>query len=161
MGLFEGIEKAQSSQGGIYVMPGVYPALWVNAVKMIKSQESNANLFIVEIDILNSKVEGREAGTTMSWVANLLHKPTLGNIKNFIGAAMNRDEADISERIAEAVVTSDNPLQGQLVRCDATDIITKGNKKPFTKCIWSAVAPEVQAEAKTFHEAAGFKTEPF
>lgn len=161
MGLFGGIEEAQSSMGGNYVLPGTYPTLFINAVKTIKSQEDGSDLFIAELDILDSKVEGRDKGSSMSWIVNFAHQPALGNIKAFIAAAMSRSEDEISEKIADAVVTTDNPLHGQLVRCEATEIMTKKKKQPFTKCNWSAIAAEKQAEAADLHKAAGFESTPF
>lgn len=143
------------------MLPGMYPMLFINAVKTIKSQEDGSDLFIAELDILESSVEGRESGSSMSWIVNFAHQPALGNIKAFIAAAMNRSEEEISEKIANAVVTTDNPLHGQLVRCEAIEITTKRKKNPFTKCNWSAVTPEKQAEAAELHKAAGFGSTPF
>lgn len=161
MGLFSKIEDAESSKGGNWVLPGTYPLLFINAVKTIKSQEDNSDLFVAELDIIDSKVEGRDKGSSMSWIVNFAHQPALGNIKAFIAAAMGRDESEISEKIADAVVTTDNPLHGQLVRCEATEITTKKKKQPFTKCNWSGVAEDKQAEAGELHKAAGFEATPF
>lgn len=161
MGLFGGIEEAQSSMGGNWILEGMYPVLFINAVKTIKSQEDNSDLFIAELDIIDSKVEGRDKGSSMSWIVNFAHQPALGNIKAFIAAAMSRDEGEISEKIADAVVTTDNPLHGQLVRCEANEILTKKKKQPFTKCNWSSLPPEIQEKAAELHKAAGFEATPF
>ncbi len=161
MGLFDEIGDAKSSGGGNYILEGMYPLVYINAVKTIKSQENNADLFIAELDIIESKVEGRDSGGTMSWVVNFAHQPALGNIKAFIAAAMNRKEEEITAKIADAVVTSDNPLHGQLLRCEATEIMTKKNKQPFTKCMWAAVDGEKQAMAEELHKKAGFEDTPF
>ena len=161
MGLFDEIEKDKSSNSGNFILEGTYPLVFLNVVKTIKSQEDNSDLFIAELDIIESKVEGRESGNTMSWIVNFAHQPALGNIKQFIAAAMNRKEEEITSKIADAVVTSDNPLHGQLVRCEATEITTKKNKKPFTKCKWIAVDPEKQAVAEELHKKAGFEDSAF
>ena len=161
MGLFDGIEDAQSSGGGNWILEGMYPLLFINTVKTIKSQENGDNLFIAEFDILESKVEGREAGTTMSLIINFKHQPALGNIKGFIAAAMSREEEEISGKIADAVVTSDNPLHGQLVRCEAKEITTRKTKQPFTKTTFTKVDAKVQEKAAELHKAAGFKASAF
>ena len=53
-------------------------------------------------------------------------------------------------------MSSENPLGGRLVRCEAIEITTKKTKQPFTKCNWTQVEPEMHAQAGELHKAAGF-----
>ncbi len=156
MGDFDGIKDAKVNAGGNYVLPGQYPLLFINACKKITSQENGDKVFIVELDILDSLVEGRPKGMSMSWIVKLKHQPALGNIKGFLAEAMNVNVDNVDSAGADFAVSAENPLHGRLIRCDATDTITKKARKPFTKCKWSAISAETQEKAAELHKAAGF-----
>lgn len=156
MGYFDGIEDAESNQGSNYILPGVYPVVYIAACKMVKSQKGNETFFIGELDIISSKVDDRPAGTSMSWMVNMRHQPALGNIKGFIAQVLGVDEKSVTGPAAEAVVSAANPLAAKLIRLEAIVIETVGNKKPFTKCNWANLPSDVQAKAAELHKAAGF-----
>ncbi len=156
MGDFDGIGKAQVNQGGNYPLPGIYPLLYVNAVKKIVSQNTQDTMVIVELDILESKVPDRAVGSSMSWIVNLKHQPALGNLKGFLATAMSVEPDMVDSAGADYAVSAENPLKGRLMRCEAIEITTKNKGNPFTKCKWLPIEPEVQQRNEELHQAAGF-----
>lgn len=156
MSVFDGIEDAKPNEGGNFVLPGLYPVLYINACKQIKSQDSSDDLCIVELDVIDSKVEGREPGTSMSWIVNMKHQPALGNIKLFLSKVMGCELEDITGKVADAAFSANNPLGGRLIRCEAVEIETRKKKQPFTKCVWTAIGKELQENAEALHKVAGF-----
>lgn len=130
--------------------------LYINACKKIKSQANNDKLFIVELDVLESKVEDRAPGSSMSWIVNLKHQPALGNIKGFLAAALGIPEDKIDAKVADAAVSAENPFHGRLIKCEAIEIKTQKTKQDFTKCKWSEIAADQQERSEELHQAAGF-----
>lgn len=162
MSVFDKIGDATPNEGGNYILAGLYPVLYVNACKQIKSQDNGDDLCIVELDIIDSKVEGRETGETMSWIVNMKHQPALGNIKLFLSKVMCCELDDITGKVADAAFSTSNPLGGRLIKCEAVEIETRKNKNPFTKCNWSTIGKELQEKAEDLHKAAGFGSDgPF
>ncbi|MHA1574437.1 MAG: hypothetical protein ACTSX8_10635 [Alphaproteobacteria bacterium] len=155
---FEGIGAAKVNQGGNYVLPGVYPLLFVNAVKKIVSQNTRDTLVVAELDILESRVDDRKVGSSMSWIVNLKHQPALGNLKGFLASVMDVDPEMVDSKGADYAVSPENPLRGRLVKCEAIGITTKNKGQPFTKANWSVVDKETQTTAAERHKAAGFTT---
>lgn len=155
---FERIGGADPSNQGVYPLPGVYPFLYVDSLKMIKSRKGD-DLFIAELEILESLVEARPAGTRMSWIVNMRHDPSPGNVKAFM-VALTRIESDgIDADSMKLAVSEKNPCHGLLIRLEATATETKSGG-PFTLCKWQSVPSDVQNKAEELRKLAGFDT-PF
>lgn len=161
---FRGISEAPITQGGNWIIPGVHPKLRVNALKIIDSTKSNTQMFIVELEVLESATMA--VGASCSWCVDFKHASAMGNIKAFDIAVLNCAESDVDEEIANSLLllsqaelgnapTTPEGIQavatlrdmgikinGTIVRCDAVNIKTKRNTD-FTKCNWRHVSAAV------------------
>lgn len=152
--VFDDIEGAQARQSGVYPVAGVYPVLFVDVLKMIKSRQDDT-IFIAEFDIVKSEVEARPAGTRMSWAVNFRHDAAPGNVKAFLAALMNVEPEKIDKDGAKMAVSSKNPCHGRLIRLEASMTKTKrGND--FTICDWRPIPEPMQEKATDLREEAGF-----
>lgn len=144
MGVFGGIKEAKFSEGGIYVLPGVY-RVQITACKQIKTR-TGKQAFIVECKILESTNPERLPGSQVTWMVTLDKEPALGNIKQFLAIALECGEDQITEEVCEFAVNEQaNPLKDRIVRCSAINIQTKANR-PFTKCKFFGDADKAGAE---------------
>ena len=149
------VAESDPSRGGVYPEPGVYPVIQIDVLKMIKSRAVE-DLFIGEIDILKSNVESRPAGSSMTWMCNLTkHDAAPGNVKAFLAALAGVDDTEIDVAGAEMAVSDQNPMQGMIIRLEASVIQTRA-KTDFTLCRWSNLNEEMQAKAAELRAAAGF-----
>jgi len=151
MGLFTGIEKANPSEGGVYIVPGNY-TVEVQKVKTGKTR-ANRNFFVVECKVLESDVALRPRGIDVSWMVMLDQDSALGNIKQFCATATGSEMEDIDEAGVEAVVGDDNPLKGTKLQIQATNIVTKAGRD-FTKVRWFPFVGEKKAASGTAARAA-------
>jgi len=143
-----------------YPIPGAYPVLLVDFVKMIRTRKDE-DFFVAEFEILQSKVAERPAGTRMSWMCNLKHDSSPRNIKEFICALMAVDKDAVTPEAVKYACGPDNPCHGRLVRLEASEITTKAGN-PFTVCDWYTLGDEVQAKVVELRKAAGFDVDiPF
>lgn len=147
---FGGIENAQFSEGGIYVLPGVY-RVKVLACKYKKTRKGQ-DAFIVEMEILESSNSQRMPGSSCSWMVTLDKEPALGNIKQFISVAVPCELDQVNEQAVLMIVSEKNPLAGRVLRISATNIVTKANRD-FTKVKW--LADDVGVEGANAAQAAG------
>lgn len=149
------IGSAQTSEGGVYPEPGVYPMLFIDACKVIDSRKGD-KLFCAEFDILESKVPERPSGSRMSWIANLTkHDAAPGNVRKFLAAACGLEVEQVDPAGSRAAVSPQNPLHGRLVRLDANMTKTRAGGD-FTLCNFSALPENLQAQSAALREAAGF-----
>jgi hypothetical protein len=135
MGLFGTIGEAKFSEGGVYILPGVYRVEVLSVIT--KRTRAGWDGFIVEMKILESKNPERLPGSVCSWMVKLgqADSPGMGNVKQFLSAALNCDMSQITEQLAEAAVSPQNPLKGTILQASAVNITTKQNR-PFTKVKW-------------------------
>lgn len=151
MGLFGKINEAKYSEGGIYILPGVY-RLRVDTVKAIRTRTAK-DAFVVEVTIMESTNKDRLPGSACTWMVTLDKEPALGNIKQFISVAAPCEMDQVTEAVAEAVTVEKGenaqPLKGRIVRCSAVEIMTKANR-PFTKVKFIADSVGA-AEAEKIH----------
>ncbi len=154
---FDRIGGANVSKGGVYPLPGVYPVVQVDKLVM-KKNRNNEDIFIAELDILQSNVPERVAGSSMSWICNLTkHKDMApGNVRGFIAALMNVATEQVGSNEARIACGPGNPCHGRLVRLEAVNIKTKNTGNDFTKCNWQPIADDGQAQAAELRAAAGF-----
>ncbi len=147
MGLtaFGGIEKATFSEGGVYVLPGVYRVKLL-ACKHIRTR-TQKDAFVVEMEILESSNKERQPGSVMSWMVTMDKEPALGNVKQFISVAVPCAMDQVNEEGVLYIVGEKNPLKGRVLRIAATEIQTKAGR-PFTKVKWLEDAVGAAAAAK-------------
>src|SRR3990172_13258590 len=153
MGMFSKIEQAQVSLGGNYLKPPGKYLLYVDACKSPQNRKSK-DLFGLEASILESNHPECKAGMRASWVANLTdHDAALGNIKGCLAAILGVNADQIDEEGAEASVSSENPLRGQVVYCEVVVVKTL-SAKDFSKHIWSPVPDAVKQKTQELRAAA-------
>lgn len=163
MGLFKGMKHARPTAGGNYLKPGDYPALEIQRITTVDSQNPEAqgsSFYVVELLVLaepkktDAEIDPNPVGSKPSWLVQLPGKfPDLamGNIKNFLLAAYgsmadlegnDRPEMDdIDEGLADASCDDDGPLVGYVVACNAFNKKTKRDTN-FTRVNWSPPQPE-------------------
>lgn len=149
------IGTAATSESGVYPEPGVYPILRIDVAKVIESRKGD-KLFCAEMEILDSQVAERPAGTTMSWMANLTkHDAAAGNVRKFLASAAGITVEQVDPEGSRAAVSPQNPLHGRLVRLEAVATKTRAGGD-FTLCKFSALPEELQARSTELRDAAGF-----
>lgn len=151
---FDRVGSSDPSLGGIYPVAGVYPFLYVDVLKMIKSRKGD-DCFIAEFDILESNVEARPRGSRMSYAVNFRHDAAPGNVKAFIAAVMNANPDSVDAEASRYACSERNPCHGRLVRLEASDTTTRSGN-PFTLCNWQPVPDELQERAEEGRREAGF-----
>lgn len=144
------VQEAKYSEGGIYVLPGVY-RFRVLACKHI-NMRSGKEAFVVELEVLESNNAERQVGSQCSWMVTLDKEPALGNVKQFVTTALGVADNQINEEVMLLIVGEGNPLKGKILRCSAVTIQTKANRD-FTKVKW--FADESGADAASAEFAAG------
>lgn len=144
-GIFDRIGKAEPSHQGVYPLPGVYPVLYVDVVKMLRSRKGD-DLFTVEFLILESEAVDRPSGSKVTWQTNMRHDAGPGNARTFIAAAMGCLIKEVTSQAAMLTCSDKNPCHGRLVRLLATNVTTQAGN-PFTVCDWSPISEDVQVRA--------------
>jgi hypothetical protein len=136
MGRFSRIKEARYSEGGVYVLPGVY----MFEILACKAGETRSGVpfFVVELKILESNNDDRPVGSECSWFVGLDKEPALGNIKQFVSAATGSPLDEVDEEAVELIVSKDNPLAGHVIHASAINIKTKKGGD-FTRVKWSPV----------------------
>jgi hypothetical protein len=133
MGIFGKIGEAKFSDGGVYLLPGVY-RLKIKSVKQDKAR-AGFEYVAVEFEVVESTCIERAPGSICSWMVKLSPdyvETALGNIKQFMSSAAGCSMEQVNEQIAEAIVSDKQPLAGRYVRASAVNIKTK-RKTDFTK----------------------------
>ena len=141
-------------RGGVYPIAGIYPLLRIDTLKMIKNR-IGSDLFVADLEILETKVDDRPAGSRMSWIGDYSKDPTPDNVKSFLMAASGLPANAITADEVMNATSNENPLHGRLVRLEAT-MIKKRNGDPFTLCVFSAVSDELQSRSEDLRTTAGF-----
>lgn len=133
MGIFEGLDKAEYFEGGVYVGPGLHYA----EIQKCKSDKTRGGrpFFVVEMKVLESSTPDKfPVGTNFSWMVMLdkNKESALGNIKHFISVAGSLPEKEVTEKDADEAVAEANPLMGVKLRLSAVNQKTKAGGD-FTK----------------------------
>jgi hypothetical protein len=152
---FEKIAGAKVNKGGVFYIPGSYTSA-IDALKMTKNYKGH-DCFVAETEVLESTNPERPKGSKPSVVLNLTsNEMAAGDALALVAAAMGLDpsnEAEL-EKITEDVVAKvtgpDNPLRGQRIHINATNIkVGKGlpedQKRDFTKLVYSPVVETAEA----------------
>lgn len=151
MGIFGKISEAKFSDGGVYLLPGVY-LLKVRSCKQIRAR-AGFDAVVVEFEVVKSSNQERLPGSIVNWMVKLdpaYLETALGNIKQFMASVANCDMNAITEQVAEVFTSDKSPLPGRLVRASAVNIKTKRGSD-FTKVKYF---PETAGEAAAQEEFA-------
>lgn len=152
---FGAVGDAQHTEKTPLPVPGVYPVLYCQQLKMKYSEEKRDWFFIAEFDVIESDVESRPKGTAMSWVVGMRHKPSAGNVRAFLAALNGIPIEEVDGEGTRACCGEQNPCNGRLVRLEASQIETRAGN-PFTKCRWVAIDEEMQKNANELRAQAGY-----
>jgi hypothetical protein len=140
--LFDGIEDAQVSGGGIYFLVGNYRVEILKVFTLVSRKKED--MVIVECKIHSSTNPARPAGSRASWVVNFKQDAALGNIKGFAQScaktnlpkpAPGEPEPVITKADMAFIVSKDNPLAGTVLDLQCTNIETRA-KSEFTLHTW-------------------------
>jgi len=131
MGIFNGIGGVKSSQDSNYIRPceGVFQ---INSVKHVVSQ-TNKSLVIIELTAVHVD-GGHKPGEEVSHILNTAHMSWMANFKNFLTAALDCSDEEVTEEVCEQIL-GNNALAGEYVKLVARDVETKSGN-PFTKVIY-------------------------
>lgn len=137
MGLFDKIKDAKTSQGGVYIEPGVY-RLKVRCLKQGKSR-AGKDFVVAEFETMESNNPARPVGGFQSWMVMLdkaYEETSLGNIKAFLSILTSTPEHEVDGAGVELAFSAANPCEGLEIRASASNIKTRANKD-FTKVTWA------------------------
>lgn len=142
------VKTSNASQGGgPYIGPGKH-LLRLDLIKEVESQNGDdiavAEFIVEETD---SEDVDMRIGNKVSRLWNFTkHKSAPGNYKALLLAAFGNlddkgefevlEEDGLTDEMIDAASSAENPLNGTLFYCAAHTIITRDNKKEFTKCRW-------------------------
>jgi len=147
------VADSDYNESGVFILPGAYVCV-IDVTKTATSRKGDF-LWIVRLEILESSITERPAGTRMDYIANFKHDPTPGNVKGFIAAAMGCPPEDVTYEATKLVASASNPLHGRMVRVEATQIKTKANTD-FTKVSFRTIPDDMQEQCAACREAVGF-----
>lgn len=140
MGLFDKIKDAKSTQGGVYIAPGVY-RLKVRCLKQGQARDGR-NFVVAEFETLESTNPERPVGGFQSWMVMLdkrYEETALGNIKGFLSILTSTPEHEVDGAGVEMAFSAANPCEGLEIRASASNIKTKKDSD-FTKVVWAPAA---------------------
>lgn len=146
MGLFSGIDKATSTQGGNYIKPGRHLLKIIrNFTKITRKKK---NLAIAEFEVLESTVH--DVGEEVEWCVNFEHDAALGNISGYLAGVAEISEDDVDEAGATRAYSPENPFKDFKVALTTFMIKTEANRD-FTKHVykpasqWKGIKAEMAA----------------
>jgi hypothetical protein len=153
--LYSKITDVSVSRSGQYFKEGHF-LVKIDAVKEVESQAGvNKLYFVIETTVLESDNPHVKVGGSYSQVIDTSNVMFLPNVKGFMAAVSGVEGSSETvneeiekywegvmgehvpfERICELVVSEGNPLEGIKMELVCTEILTKAEKKPFTKHMW-------------------------
>ncbi len=140
MSIFSGISEVETSQGGVYFLPGVYKVR-IERV-LLKDGRLSRKFFIIDGKIVESSVADRPPGMRASQVIAMDKAPALRNIKEFMLAASGLEAAAVEEMteqdwldLCEGAVGEDQPFSGLELELTCRQIETKAGRD-FTVHEW-------------------------
>lgn len=136
MGDFDTIEQAQVSSKQPPLREGKY-VLEIEVNKILNTR-SKGKAAITEFRVIEAEgLKANEPGSKASWFNKLANDATLGNLKQYIAAALkNPDLSKVTPVVAEKMYGPGNPGKGYKVRAEAVQITTKAGT-PFTRVDFS------------------------
>jgi len=132
MSIFDGIEKASSTNGSNYIKKGLHT---LKILSLREKKGFKGESAIAEFEVVESTAH--ETGSEVVWVLNFTNQPemSLGNLKGFLAAVTGVEEDKVDSKGAARAFSKDQPLAGVLVKVQGDEILTKKGT-PFTKLMW-------------------------
>ena len=129
MSIFSGIGAVTSDAKSEYLTEGEY-SLDLRAVRLINSQKSNDDFFIVEFTVNDARGDqAAPVGTEAAWVCKMggqYPESALRDINAFVKAATGASDAEITGELIESMIGNDGAdLVGLKVRCSVTEKPTR------------------------------------
>jgi hypothetical protein len=149
--VFSKIANSETKEGGVYILPGIYPVLMVDVIKVIKTRKGD-DMFIAELEIIQSQVEDRPAGTKVSLTHNLRHDVSPQLVKTFFAKMMGVTDEEIDAEGLKFACSEKQPCKGRLVRLEAT----RKEGKDYLVHTWTELPEAMQEKAKELRAEAGF-----
>lgn len=140
MGLFDGIENAKPTEGGVFLREGVYEEIEILGIKVGRTRKGR-DFFVVEGKIL--KATGPQAnpvGSQASWMEMLDRDNALGSVRAFVAALCGCELDEVDEKAVSALVSKDQPGVGGVIKAEASMVKTRAGGD-FTKVRWTHVKP--------------------
>lgn len=147
MGLWDGLDKAQTFEKGTFLKPGVYTLRIKTCLDKMTRKSGQA--YIVEFEVLASSNSEHPVGTSVTWFQKMADRDVaFGAIKEFLAAVYQKDlrqkteKEDFERTIAPSLPaiadasTKTNSLAGQVVNVEVTQIKTQKNLD-FSRHAWS------------------------
>jgi hypothetical protein len=144
MGLFKGIENAQTSEGGNYLNPGVYDVV----LQRINTGRTRKGVDFVAVDfqiVQTSNSEKHPVGSTANYFCGADKDGFLSNVKIFAAAVLANalpigqsfDMAQITEEVMEGLTANNGQaVVGQKLRVQVTHVQTKAGGT-YSRHQWS------------------------
>ena len=125
MSIFSGIGAVTSDAKSEYLTEGEY-SLDLRAVRLINSQKSNDDFFIVEFTVNDARGDqAAPVGTEAAWVCKMggrYPESALRDVNAFVKAATGANDADITGDLIEDMSGNDGAdLVGYRMRCSVTE----------------------------------------
>jgi hypothetical protein len=152
-GRFKGIEEAKVFKTGQYFKPGKY-TVKINAAKWVDSAVGSKSYFVIETTVSASNNPEVPVNAERSQVIDLGNVMGFPNVKYFVAATSGVDPTSTAindevsaywskqvgehldfEKICELLVSSANPLEGEVMELECVEVTTR-NGDPFTKHNW-------------------------
>jgi len=132
--LGQSVAKAKASESSVYWLDGRY-LVYIDVVKITNRWDGKV-CFIVQGYNLESTNAERPVGSQASTVIMLDNVMGPGNVKAFLAKAVGCIPDDLDEDTINLCVSDDNPLHGKVLDLECVTILTKVEKKPYTKLMW-------------------------
>lgn len=151
MGIWDGIENAESYDRGNYLAPGFVGVCEV-VKTLVKQTRAAGPAFIVELRIVESNLDRHPVGSKVSWFQKLTDKAVaFPSVAEWAAATAGLDPTD-REMVKQEIMpelrelmehATDNPSNnsfvGQLVKIETVHVLTKTGRD-FTRHTFSPVA---------------------
>jgi len=153
MGIYDNAPNATFSEGGNYLNPGHRYLLEMMKMEA-KYSRKGVPITVTEWRVHESDDPKIRPGAQASWVPNMQHELSLGNVMMMVAATSGRiDPSDKAAVVAgvtrdtlELCASPEQPLKGRMVEVVTEGITTKEKGQPFTKHRWMITTkPPVQA----------------
>ena len=144
MGVFSGIEQANTYKNSPYLTAGQYE-LAIRSLAVVDSQKKRGRkFFAAEFDVVTTTSPDFKEGDLVSWLVDMDHGETaLSNIKAFASAVLDCDEDEVNETTMEKLIGPEQPASSVRIKANAFIIKTRAGND-FTKIRWDSVGAEAQ-----------------
>lgn len=161
MGIYDNAPNATFSEGGNYLNPGHRYLL--EMLKMeAKFSRKGFPITVTEWRVHESDDPQIRPGAQASWVPNMQHELSLGNVMMMVGATSGKVDPDNKQMLKAQIDSATleycagpaQPLKGRMVEVVTENITTKEKGQPFTKHRWIITSkPPVEAILKGMIQA--------